>query len=59
MDYGYDLVSNKEMFTPHEDHFVSKIFLSLGSPGGNLILNQNVIILFVLRNEKRYFFCFD
>ncbi|CAF1535296.1 unnamed protein product, partial [Rotaria sordida] len=40
INYGYDLVINKEMFTPREHDFIGKIFLSLGSPGGSLILNQ-------------------
>ncbi|UJR11505.1 hypothetical protein I4U23_015686 [Adineta vaga] len=41
LDYGYDLIANKEIFTPKEHHFLGKIFLSLGSPGGTLILNEN------------------
>ncbi|CAF1148393.1 unnamed protein product [Adineta ricciae] len=41
IDYAYDLISNKEIFTPKEHHFLGKIFLSLGAAGGTLILNQN------------------
>ncbi|CAF3502703.1 unnamed protein product [Rotaria socialis] len=41
INYGYDFVENKEMFTPREHDFIGKIFLSLGSPGGTFILNQN------------------
>ncbi|CAF4198685.1 unnamed protein product, partial [Rotaria sordida] len=46
INYGYDLVINKEMFTPREHDFIGKIFLSLGSPGGSLILNQYSVYFF-------------
>jgi len=45
VNYGFDLISNCEMFTPREHDFLGKIFLSLGSPGGTLVLNENVIFL--------------
>ena len=51
IDYAYDLISNKEIFTPKEHHFLGKIFLSLGAPGGTLILNQNVRFL-IKHNES-------
>ncbi len=35
------------MFTPREHHLLGKIFLSLGTPGGTLVLNQNVIKKFL------------
>ena len=42
VNYGFDLISTCEMFTPREHDFLGKIFLSLGSPGGTLVLNENV-----------------
>lgn len=37
------------MFIPQEFYFIGKLFHSLGSPGGTLILNQNVNIIFLFK----------
>ena len=44
MDYGYDLVSPKELVHVSEEFHLGQIFLSLGSPTGTFLIHPHVSV---------------